>query len=1163
MKINAKLFLLAFTIITLVSVTSAFIYNTLAQQLIHKQQSKVIVNSANDFIFVFQQLIQKVDEEYQKNLKGNETIPENRNVDFVFETLNDSSIVKSSFRIKEGVNIYKDVSRLSEFIVYNSNLIVRHDQNRSRDIYYGIRINAEIIKDLSEKIRADIALVENNVVSKFTNAEDYNYYLPNLSTAARELKDKNNFEILYNTLGEEELTATHVSPKVSDITNKAIDFIIFSISAEASSFKSTMSLVTLVIVLSGISLTIIFLFLFTTKFRRQLDFISEGVNDIASGERNKRVRIITTDEIGTLGTAFNNMLDELDKRDFEEKEYAEFISIINQNSSLEEVGDATLKKIINYTGADVGAFYLYKNLEFIPFAVVGLVNKKQDLFVESGIYNKAKEQKEIIELSFEENHPVVKTGLTEFRINYLHILPIFYNNELIAIMELASVNKPKVNIKYYLNKIKDQLAIGLANGKVLSELRTLVDELKNLNKAYQEQNIEITEKNEQLVRLHDELKKGSKELEVQTAKAVESEKIKSQFLANMSHELRTPQNSILGLTELILKDETTSVKTRERLNVVLRNGKKLLTLIENILEYSKLESGNTEIQKSHINLDELIDEVQSFIQPLFIGSNIDFKLDVPKDYTYKLNTDVKKIEQIIYNLIGNAIKFTSDGYVKLQISCHQNDLEIIVEDTGQGISDDDQKIIFDEFRQVDANLNRKFSGSGLGLAICKRYAELLSGDIELNSIPNKGSLFKINIPDVVESKSAVKVKKQTSVKESSSLNSFIVSEGRDAISLISDYLITHKINVNVFTPEEAGINKISEVKPDILILDVLFQNRSGWNLLFEVKSNPVLKNMPVVLVNMDEEANCGLGLKVFKYCSDVLNRKNILENIEAIKNNQSIEFKKLHIIMNSAEFNLLNSDMSNDDLQLSHSGHSSDHLLMIKRNEPDVIFIDLFNPEINTFNILAEIGNNLATKDIPVISFIKETDTLESEQLNNTLLETTLLKQYHPLDVLKVIKDSMELYYDSAFVLENETSHVEEITVKDSYPNKVVNTKIKVLIVDDDSDARFTIGEIIKSLDYEPIFATNGFDCLEKLKAETPNLILLDIMMPKMDGFQTIKKIRENDQFKDLDVYALTAYAMLSDKDIIEKNGFDGLITKPINTVQLERKLSNIFNTVH
>lgn len=1163
MKINAKLFLLVFSIITLVSVTSAFIYHTLAQQLLHKQQSKVIIDSANDFIFAFEQLVQNIDEEYQKSIIEKNLGISDSKIDFIFETLGDSTIINTSFRTRPNLKIYKDVKNINELFHFNSNVILRHNGKLSKNIYYGILIDSEILKTLSEKIKAEIAFVEGNVVTKFTKVDEYNFYLPYLNKAARELKAKNNFEIIHENIEDVDFTATHYTPKVSDANKRELDFIIFNISREATAFKNTMSIVTFIIVTAGILLSIIFLFLFTTKFRKQLEFISEGVTKITYGKTRERVKIISNDEIGSLGIAFNNMLDELDKKDLAEKEYAELISLINQNPSLEGIGDATLQKIINTTGVDVGAFYIHENNEFLPFAVFGIPNKKQNLLIESGIYNKAKEQKEIIELSFTENHPVVKTGLTEFRISYIYIQPIFYNNEIIAILELASVKEPKIIVKDYLNKIKAQLAIGLANGKALTELKKLVDELKNLNKAYQEQNFEISTKNEELLKLHDKLKKGSEELEIQTSKAVESEKIKSQFLANMSHELRTPQNSILGLTELILKDEKTSPKTRERLNVVLRNGKKLLTLIENILEYSKLEAGNSEIKKTNMLLSELIDEVYSFIHPLFLESDVDFNIKIPKDYDYELYTDVKKIEQIIYNLIGNAIKFTINGFVKLQININENDLEIIVEDTGPGISEDDRKIIFEEFRQVDANLNRKFSGSGLGLAICKKYVDLLNGTITLNSKIGKGSIFTIKIPNIIKAKIERCQNINEEKNEQPNLFALIISDGNDSINLITDYLNTHKIEVDVINSNQINFDLISEKKPDILIIDILLKRNIGWDLLFDIKNNSNLKTIPVVIINMDEEANCGYGVNIYEYLVDKPDKDNIIRIVNFLENRQSIQFKNIQLIMNDAKFSQIAEEMKHEDLKLYHNNSKNIKLTNIKRNEPDLILIDLFDTDINSFNLLAEISSDLSTKNIPIISFIRSTNAEEQNKLSNSLFETTLLNQFHPLEVLKVIKDRIELIDNSIFETDNETISYDfkgYNNIKRS--EQLAYTKIKVLIVDDNSDARFTIGEIIESLDYEPIFATNGYECLEKLNTENPNLVLLDIMMPKMDGFQTIKKIRENNKYKELKVYALTAYAMLSDKEIIEKNGFNGLFTKPINTVQLQRKLSDIFKTI-
>ena len=1158
MKINVKLFLLTFAIITIVSGTSAFIYNILTHQLLKSQQSKALVNSANDFIFEFQKIIQNIDEDFQNSLVLNSDINA-MELDFLFQVNSDSTLNKSTLLRKSNTNLYTDVKNLSDFLKFNTNLIVKNISIPDGQDYYGRIINSNLITKLSEKIRAEIAFVERDVVTKFSNNQENQYYLPYLSRVTRELKNKNNFELLSETINDADFSATHYSPK-SAVINQDIDFIIFNISKEASTFKSTMTLVTLVIVISGIFLTIISLLLFTTKFRKQVEFINEGVEHIAKGNSDRRVKVISKDEIGNLGNAFNNMLEEIEKRDLAEKEYSEFISLINQKPTLEEIGDATLSKIVTSTSVDAGALYLVDGNVIKPFSVLGLTHNSIDKLQDANFYKNAVEKKELLEIHFQENSPIIQTGIAELKINYLYILPIFYNQEVIAILELALVNNPKIDIKKYLNRIKDQLAIGLANGKALSELKKMVEELQNLNNAYQIQNQEITEKNDELLSLHGKLKKGSKDLEYQTAKAVASEKVKSQFLANMSHELRTPQNSMLGLTELILKDPSTPAKTKERLNVVLRNGKKLLTLIENILEYSKLESGNSEIIKTKINLSDLLSEVKTFIAPMFLEREIEFVVNKHNNIDYELNIDVKKVEQIIYNLIGNAAKFTKKGFVKLSIDIKDESLEIIVEDTGPGISDEDKEIIFDEFRQADANLNRKYSGSGLGLAICKRYSELFNGKIDLTSTVGIGSKFIVTLPNVVTDRidHQNKLSDHKNSSEDSTIHALIISDGDDSIKLISDYLASNNIKVSVANSNHLA-NEENLGTPEIIILDVMLNNHSGWNYLNNLKSNPKFIDIPVIVVNMDEEANCGLGLNIYQYCSKELNKQNIHRVIELIEARQSIKFRKIMFITDDEKYNELENDLISDEIKIYHTNGNDSFINEIKRYEPDVIIVDLYNEKINAIKTLTTINDDISAKTIPIIAYIHSLNEKNDKSISNNLIETTLVYQYHPLDVLKIIKDRIDLY-DSSIITNEDKFGLTEYsesnrTVKQNNPNN----KVSILIVDDDADARFTIGEIVKSLGYETVFATNGYECLEKLKMELPDLILLDIMMPKMDGFQTIKKIREHKDYENLNVFALTAYAMLSDKDIIEKNGFDGLFTKPLNTSQIERKLNQIF----
>ncbi len=359
-------------------------------------------------------------------------------------------------------------------------------------------------------------------------------------------------------------------------------------------------------------------------------------------------------------------------------------------------------------------------------------------------YKKIIETKETIEISSENSLPTVKTGTLDLKISYLLLLPVIYNNKVIAILELASLQTPTFDAKDYLEKIKEQLAIGLTNAKAVVQLENFVNELKLLNDEYQKQNIQIKKQNDTLLEMSNQLKNKAEELAIQKEKAEDSTRLKSQFLASMSHELRTPMNSILGLTELILDKAQLSVKNKERLEVVLKSGKRLMGLINDILDLSKIEAGKMEIREEDILLEEIIEDVSNTASPLALEKGLIFTIKRNCNTRFIINTDRVRVTQVLINLIGNAIKFTQSGKIELAISFNQDKMLLFsVSDTGIGISEENKKIIFEEFRQIDGTAAKKYSGTGLGLAISKKILDLIGGKIWVASIEGEGSVFLI------------------------------------------------------------------------------------------------------------------------------------------------------------------------------------------------------------------------------------------------------------------------------------------------------------------------------------------------------------------------------------------------------------------------------------
>ena len=563
-------------------------------------------------------------------------------------------------------------------------------------------------------------------VGKTTSSVNVSSYL---SQAGKFLSGEKNFEIYTQGIESNDILATLYKPVTDQPHNKNISFLMFTQMGEAAELRSTMRDLFVTIGIAGIALSLILAFLFTGKLRKQIIDLSNATEKTKSGDFKNKITIRSNDEIGKLGQAFNLMLDELDKNQKAKKEYSEFITLINQNPSLKEISEAALNKIISTCGFIVGALYLVEDDELQLLSAYGFEKEERVKKENFGFSDRVILRKEIVEIVSEDELPVVSVGLVNFKLKCLLLVPVIYNEKVISVLELGSVSKPTEEAREYLEKIKNQLAIGLTNAKALVQLEDFVGELKKLNDDYHKQNVQIKKQNETLVKLHQELKEQAGELEVQKQKAVESTKLKSQFLASMSHELRTPMNSILGLTELIIEKADLNVKDQERLGVVLNSGRRLMSLINDILDLSKIEAGKMEIKAEDVLLEELIDEVSNSISPLVMSKGIEFNIEREIKTKIVIHTDRRRVVQVLINLLGNATKFTKIGEVKFIISSSDERLVFDVIDTGIGISDEDQKVVFDEFRQADGSSSRKYGGTGLGLSICKKIVDLLGGGV--------------------------------------------------------------------------------------------------------------------------------------------------------------------------------------------------------------------------------------------------------------------------------------------------------------------------------------------------------------------------------------------------------------------------------------------------
>ncbi len=1176
MKISYRILIINFVIVVLVLGSSAIAFYSIMYKVLSSQQSKYLTNSANIFIYTYRGLIQDCEDQFN-TLASNEpenifkkNPNENKDIDFIFEVDKTSSqkIINKNF--DDNVNNSIKCRTLKEFISNNPcSVIKEYHFPDGRVYYFGRIITPEFLDNLSKKINAEIALIWNKKTAEISNETITRPYSNLISEASNVLSDKNNFDMYSGNSESSDILATIYKPGNEYTQNSNLQFIIFTSLNEANDLRSSLKYFLIIIGFAGVMLSLILTVLFTDKIRKQISQLSNATKVTKDGNFMNKIEVKSNDELGQLADAFNTMLDELQRNEVSKNEYSEFITLLNQSPTLKEISEASLQKIIATCGFTVGALYVIENGNIMLQVSYGL-NKPESGKVDSQLFNSVIKKQETLELYSEDNLPIVSAGFISIEIKYLLIVPIIYNNKVIAILELGSFDKPSKEAKEYLEKIKYQLAIGLTNASAVVQLENLIAELKILNEDYQKQNIQIRKQNESLVELHKKLKEKADELEIQKRKAEEATKLKSQFLASMSHELRTPMNSILGLTELIIDDKSLPVKNKERMEVVLRSGRRLMNLINDILDLSKIEAGKMEVRNEEVLIEELLKEVENSIIPLTSKKELSFKIVRKFNTRSIINSDRNKVTQVLLNLLDNAVKFTNFGFVELHISSADNFIFFDVIDSGIGISKEDMEIIFEEFRQIDGTTTRKYNGTGLGLAICKRIAGLLNGDLTVKSEPGHGSIFTFSIPfnlisfddqDYQTTFEKVEEIDFVTMDTTDKKLVLIIDSNPDARYTIGKYLSSIGYSVDYAADSVQGLEKAKRIKPFAITFDITMSGLNGWEVIREIKQNIEAKNIPVIPVSINKSKNTGFGLSTYDYLVKPLSFDKLQEILNRLGKKGNKQIKKIVLVDDDeSEFEKFTGTFSNDNIRIDYIKDSELAFSKIIESQPDLIIIDLIMPGVDGISLSYKLQTNVETKHIPVVMGIDEEYSEEDiHSINQIIEEINLKSDNHSLDILKIVRDRIKQH-------EAESLEVGEVVKIDHNPelelpfaDEIKTYQGNVLIVDDDSDSLYTISEIVEACDCKTITARNGIECLRALEYKIPDLILLDIMMPEMDGFQTIARIKQNTHWAHIPVFAITAKAMLEDKKVILKHGFDDYIAKPVNTGVLAFKIEKTF----
>ncbi|WP_172278085.1 response regulator [Chryseobacterium sp. LAM-KRS1] len=970
------------------------------------------------------------------------------------------------------------------------------------------------------------------------------------------------------------------------------------------------------------------------EITKRVSAIQQIANRVANGDYSQRAVDNVQDDLGDLVESLNNMTDSL-KKSFDKINRSDWhqkgLALLNEslvgNKSVKEVVTNSLNHIIEYGGGTNGAIYLLDEGKlFLNSAVALEDNMKKSFEPGEGMVGQVFLQKKTkIYNDLNDEDFAATFASSKLKINGLVVIPITLDRQSIGVLEVGSTtNFDQDKINYFADSCRNiATAISAAKGREKEqrlleetqaqseELQVQHAELENLNTELeaQTQKLQASEEElkvqqEELMQTNAELEERSKLLEeknhliaernIEIQKKAEelalSTQYKSEFLANMSHELRTPLNSILLLSRLMVEnpEENLNEDQVESAKVIQSSGRSLLTLIDEILDLAKIESGKMVLEYDDVALEDVVNDLRNLFNPLVNEKGIRFDLEIEQGLQKSIETDRLRLDQVLRNLLSNAFKFTQEGSVGLYIKKDPKNKDFItfsVKDTGIGIPEDKQRIIFEAFQQADGSTQRKFGGTGLGLSISREIAKLLGGELSLTSAVNEGSEFSLTIPvkavsetvQVSLDKELVEIIKED-VEEIKNIAGYEeepeqpltvleipeeIEDDRDNITeddkvilIIEDdtnfakalLKYAHRQNYKgvVVVRGDHGLSAALQYHPLAILLDIQLPVKDGWQVMHELKSNPKTKPIPV---HMMSSLHIKKQESIMRGAIDFINKPVALEQMtdvfkkieEALRKSPQ---KVLIVEENAKHASALSYFLSNFDISLAVKDNVEDSIKALTEAEVDCVILDVGPARGKGYKIIESIKSYEGLENLPIIIFtennLSSSDELKIKQYADSIVVKTAHSYQRILDEVGLFLHLVEEKSTEAPRNKNLGSLTEVLSGK------------KILITDDDVRNIFSLTKTLEKYKVEVILAMDGKQALEQIK-EHPDIdaVLMDMMMPEMDGYETIQEIRKKQAFSRLPIIAVTAKSMIGDREKCITAGASDYISKPVDVDQL------------
>ncbi|MGH9861174.1 MAG: response regulator, partial [Candidatus Acidiferrales bacterium] len=814
----------------------------------------------------------------------------------------------------------------------------------------------------------------------------------------------------------------------------------------------------------------------------------------------------------------------------------------------------------------------------------------------------AAEKRRILIADFPANTAPIRSELFQAAPRNVIVLPVLFEDQVKAVIELATLNSFTALQLAFLDQLTSGIGIVLNSIEatmqtegLLKQSQQLAAELQTRQKELQQTNDELGRKAQQLAERNVEVERKNQEIE-QARRALEEKakelaltsKYKSEFLANMSHELRTPLNSILVLGQQLSDNPEKNLtgKQVEFARTIHGAGTDLLNLITDILDLSKIESGTVSVDAEQIFFASLLDRVARPFRHEAETRGLTFEVKMAPNVGLDLVTDAKRLQQVLKNLLSNAVKFTEQGTVGLSVSAvtggwgekhaRLNGADCVVAfevwDTGIGIPVEKQRIIFEAFQQADAGTSRKYGGTGLGLAISRELAGLLGGELQLRSTPGAGSVFTLYLPrayagpsatrgSVVESAAAMPLELAEAALEEPQEQ---IADDRESLApgdsvlliveddphyarILCDVARDKNFKVLVAARGVEALALAREYHPTAVSLDIFLPDMLGWTVLNHLKQDPATRHIPVQLLTLDEDRSHGLAQGAYSFVTKPASAEGLEEALERIKAYAAQRNKRLLIVEdNPGEQLSIQELLGHDDLEVTVRATGTEALEALETGRFDCVVLDLRLPDMSGFNVLERISENLALRDLPVVVFTGK-ELLPQEDARLRALARSV--------VVKGVESPERLLDETALFLHRVVANLpaEKQKMLDRlHRSDEALAGRKVLVVDDDVRNIFALSSVLERRGMTVLTAGTGREAIGTLDS-SPDLaiVLMDIMMPEMDGYQTMQTIRQNPAFRKLPIIALTAKAMKGDREKCLEAGASEYLAKPVNTEQL------------